>query len=550
MRFTPYVLPLLLSAVVTIAIGLYTRRHCHVPGVMPFVAAMFACALWALGYALDISSDSLTGKYWSEYIRFPAAALLPLAWFLMAVQYTGRGSWVTRARFAAMLAIPGLTCAAVWTSRHHSLFRELLSLDASGPFPVASYVNGPWYWVHQAWVYLLIILTMALLLASLRGSHRNRRAQTLLIAAGLSIPLATDVLFQLGITPVRGFNPSSSMMLPASFLLFWALARYGLWRVGTIGRGAVLEQTRDIMLVLDREDRLVDMNRAAESALGAAAASTLGRRYTLALGRWPELLSRVEGGSTSADVDRIDPAGTRESYHLSVTPLEDRDRRPLGRLLFLRDISERVRAEAELRESEERFRMMADALPTAILLTRKADAVVLYINPEATKVFKVSAAAAAGRVALDFYQEPSDRLSMFAQLESEGFAPGRELLLKRGSGEPFWAILTAVETVFRGETVVLASINDISEHKRLEAERDRLSSGLREAMGKVRQLSGLLPICASCKKIRDDRGYWQQIEAYVRDHSEAEFSHSICPDCARKLYPQYAPDLSREPGRA
>jgi YesN/AraC family two-component response regulator len=70
-------------------------------------------------------------------------------------------------------------------------------------------------------------------------------------------------------------------------------------------------------------------------------------------------------------------------------------------------------------------------------------------------------------------------------------------------------------------------------------ERERLIGELQEALSRVKQLSGFLPICASCKKIRDDRGYWQQIEAYIRDHSEAESSHAICPDCARRIYPQY-----------
>ena len=60
---------------------------------------------------------------------------------------------------------------------------------------------------------------------------------------------------------------------------------------------------------------------------------------------------------------------------------------------------------------------------------------------------------------------------------------------------------------------------------------------LQSSLDKVRLLGGLLPICSSCKRIRDDQGYWNQIEAYIRDHSEAEFSHSICPDCTKKLYP-------------
>ena len=70
-----------------------------------------------------------------------------------------------------------------------------------------------------------------------------------------------------------------------------------------------------------------------------------------------------------------------------------------------------------------------------------------------------------------------------------------------------------------------------------ERERNRLIAELREALSKIKKLSGLLPICSHCKKIRDDKGYWNQIESYIHDHSDAEFSHSICPECAKKYYP-------------
>jgi response regulator RpfG family c-di-GMP phosphodiesterase len=70
-----------------------------------------------------------------------------------------------------------------------------------------------------------------------------------------------------------------------------------------------------------------------------------------------------------------------------------------------------------------------------------------------------------------------------------------------------------------------------------ERERDRLIQELQKALLKIRELSGLLPICSHCKKIRDGKGYWNQIEAYIQDHSEAAFSHSICKECAEKYYP-------------
>jgi len=79
---------------------------------------------------------------------------------------------------------------------------------------------------------------------------------------------------------------------------------------------------------------------------------------------------------------------------------------------------------------------------------------------------------------------------------------------------------------------------DITEQKRLEEHRERLIEELRDALTHIKTLRGLLPICAACKKIRDDRGYWTQIEQYIRAHSEAEFTHGICPECVKKLYPE------------
>ena len=76
----------------------------------------------------------------------------------------------------------------------------------------------------------------------------------------------------------------------------------------------------------------------------------------------------------------------------------------------------------------------------------------------------------------------------------------------------------------------------------LQSELVAVNRELHSALAQVKQLSGLLPICSSCKKIRDDAGYWQQIEAYIRDHSEAQFTHGICPECARKLYPELYQD--------
>jgi PAS domain S-box-containing protein len=91
-------------------------------------------------------------------------------------------------------------------------------------------------------------------------------------------------------------------------------------------------------------------------------------------------------------------------------------------------------------------------------------------------------------------------------------------------------------------TRVIEISRDITELKKAEAEKDRLIEELREASEKIKTLNRLLPICARCKKIRNDQGYWQQVEDYLRDNAEILFSHSICPECAKKLYPDFDND--------
>jgi PAS domain S-box-containing protein len=88
-------------------------------------------------------------------------------------------------------------------------------------------------------------------------------------------------------------------------------------------------------------------------------------------------------------------------------------------------------------------------------------------------------------------------------------------------------------------TRVVEISRDITCLKKTEAEKDRLIDQLQEAAEKIKTLNRLLPICASCKKIRDDNGYWQQVEEYICEYSGIQFSHSICPACMKKLYPDY-----------
>jgi PAS domain S-box-containing protein len=177
----------------------------------------------------------------------------------------------------------------------------------------------------------------------------------------------------------------------------------------------------------------------------------------------------------------------------------------------------------------------------AMLVLDMADRIV-DLNPAAQRLFNTTARQTIGRTATATLGHWPD---LMARLH-EASATQTETTFNLGAEQRDYDL--RVSPLFdRHAQLVgrLAVLRDITEDKRAARERERLIVELKAALSDIKLLSGLLPICASCKKIRDDRGYWNQLEAYLQHHSGVQFTHGLCPDCARTLYseiPEVHPD--------
>lgn len=165
-----------------------------------------------------------------------------------------------------------------------------------------------------------------------------------------------------------------------------------------------------------------------------------------------------------------------------------------------------------------------------------------YVNVAFSSHFDRSPGEVIGRRIYDIFspEEAEKRMAMVRK----AFATGETIVfdvrvpMARESDRFFITSVKPIRDALGRVTAVVCISKDITDRKRAEGDRENLINDLKAALSHVRTLSGLLPICASCKKIRDDHGYWTQIESYIRDHSQAEFTHGVCPECATNLYPE------------
>jgi PAS domain-containing protein len=180
-----------------------------------------------------------------------------------------------------------------------------------------------------------------------------------------------------------------------------------------------------------------------------------------------------------------------------------------------------------LEENEILARLPAES-PSPIVRIRR-DGRILYANLVGQSVLR------------DLGFEPGDVLNgQWREFLDRAFASGEKLDFETTLGGRGFAFLVAVvpETGYANFYGT-----DITARQQAEQARQRVIQKLQEALDRVKTLSGLLPICASCKKIRNDRGYWDHVDHYLQCHTEVTFSHGICPDCLRKLYPEYAESI-------
>ncbi len=310
----------------------------------------------------------------------------------------------------------------------------------------------------------------------------------------------------------------------------------------------LFESARDGILILDADSgAITDANPFIKEILGYSRQDLIGKR----LWEIGAFFDVVASKSAFEELKRKEyiryenlPLQTKEGQLREVEFISNVYLVDLKKVIQcnIRDIAERKRAEEALRESEERYRRLFETAQDGILLLDAESGAITDANPFLIKMLGYTLEDLIGKPLwkVSAFSDQLASKSAFEELQQKGYIRYENLPLETKDGRKRHVEFVSNVYLVNGKKVIQCNIRDITKRKWLEEDKQKLMDKLHEALTHLKEMNGLLPICSYCKKIRNDKGYWQILEAYIIEHSDATFTHGICEDCAKIYFPSSA----------
>jgi diguanylate cyclase (GGDEF)-like protein/PAS domain S-box-containing protein len=336
---------------------------------------MLAAGVWYMvAYALELSSRGLDGRQLWGNLKYLGIGLLPPAWLAFTLQYTGRTRWLSRRLFLLLPVEPVAILALLTIPATQHLVHVYPPDSGAERFPVVSF--GPAGWVNVLYSYGLVVFSTGLFVKTLAAIARPYRKQARALIGALLVPFVFNVLYNFNVGPFGRIDLTSFAFSIAVVVLVWGIFRLRLLDILPVARSRIVETMQDGVIVLDAYRRIVDLNPAAQRILGCSAARAVGRSLQELGSEYSGMLDRSGASGAAQREIQVHVGSAVRYYEITLSSIPDDRGRESGKLMVLRDISER-------KASEDRLEMMAHydsltGLPNRKLFTDRLSQAVIH----------------------------------------------------------------------------------------------------------------------------------------------------------------------------
>ncbi len=351
LQYTAYLFLAPLAAIISVGVLFYAWRYRASRQMPALIWLTFSVLGWLTCNIFDLATSTEAGTvFWAKmgYVFIMSTTLI---WLQFALFYTDRHKWLKAARFAWFCIVPLLTILIVFTNEmHHLMWTSYTFYPVGNVLAIHILGYGAWFWVNVLYEYLLVFIGATLIVRQAFKSYTLYRQQSVWLVAGALIPIVGNVLYVFRLIPglVQDYTSVTFAIAAVAFII--GMTRHQLFDLHPIARDAVIDSMSDAMFALDTHNRIVDLNPTALQLIELPADDILGQSAVKAFLPWHDMVEQFKD-ALEVQTDIVAEYRQQERhYDLRILPLRDRWNHITGRLIVVRDITDRKATELALRE--------------------------------------------------------------------------------------------------------------------------------------------------------------------------------------------------------
>ena len=362
---SPFLIPLLISAVITLTLAYIGWQNKKNPIARPFTLLMAASSLWTLGYTIQLVSSDLQTNLIATIIEYPGIVTVPVAWLLFVLMYTNREYLLTRRNIFLLFVIPVISVLLVATDTMHHLYYSSITPEIIDGSTVWVFTPGPLFWLHAGYSYLLSLVALGLILLRHSGTSALFKKQILLLLVASGIPLVLNMVYVTDLDPIPGIDLTPFAFTITGIIVALGICRYQLFTLAPVTYPEIFAAIGDGILVVNKKNRITDMNPAALRIAGQSGHPPFGKTLESIFPPAVPLIfeSREHAGESHREITLPADDGVHH-YDIVCRPLVDHAMLYAGYLVIIRDITSRRLAEEALRKNDEQLKLAIEATGT------------------------------------------------------------------------------------------------------------------------------------------------------------------------------------------